>query len=86
VWELNRQLEAQQLLNRQTKARNALLDVEVRDLKEGTAAVEERARSDLGMIKRDEEYYQILEDTSAQKKEQLTTITPTSPVSVKSKK
>ncbi len=60
VWELNRQLEAQQQVNRQNHARNALLDVEVRDLKQGTEAIEERARSELGMIKRDEIFYQIV--------------------------
>ncbi|MFZ5522718.1 MAG: cell division protein FtsB [Pseudomonadota bacterium] len=66
VWDLNRQLEAQQQVNLQTQARNAVLDAEVRDLKQGTAAIEERARSELGMIKRDEVFYQILENPSAQ--------------------
>jgi cell division protein FtsB len=66
VWDLNRQVEAQQRINQQTKARNALLDAEVRDLKEGTAAFEERARSELGMIKRDEVFYQTLETSSDQ--------------------
>ena len=61
VWDLNRQIEAQQQVNQQTQARNALLDVEVRDLKQGTEAIEERARSELGMIKRDEVFFQILE-------------------------
>ena len=65
VWDLNRQVEAQQRINQQTKMRNALLDAEVRDLKQGTAAIEERARSELGMIKRDEVFYQILEKPSA---------------------
>ena len=65
VWDLNRQLEAQQQVNRQTQARNALLDAEVRDLKQGTAAIEERARSELGMIKRDEVFYQLVEIPSS---------------------
>jgi len=64
VWDLNRQVEAQQRINQQTKSRNALLDAEVRDLKQGTAAIEERARSELGMIKRDEVFYQILDNPS----------------------
>jgi cell division protein FtsB len=64
VWDLNRQVEAQQRINLQTKSRNALLDAEVRDLKQGTAAIEERARSELGMIKRDEVFYQILDNPS----------------------
>ena len=66
VWETNQQLEAQQQANHLTQARNAALDAEVRDLKQGTAAIEERARSELGMIKRDEVFYQILEEPSPQ--------------------
>ena len=61
VWDLNRQVEAQKQINQQTQTRNAVLDAEVRDLKQGTEAIEERARSDLGMIKRDEVYFQIME-------------------------
>ena len=60
VWDMNRQLEAQQQSNQQIKARNASMDAEVRDLKQGTAAIEERARSELGMVKRDEVFYQIV--------------------------
>ena len=66
VWDLNQQVEAQQQVNRQTQARNAALDAEVRDLKQGTEAIEERARSELGMIKRDEVFFQVLEKPSAQ--------------------
>ena len=61
VWDLNRQVESQQQANQQTQARNALLDAEVRDLKQGTEAIEERARSELGMVKRDEVFFQIIE-------------------------
>jgi cell division protein FtsB len=57
----NRQLEKQQAENQQTKTRNALLDAEVRDLKQGIEAIEERARSELGMIKQAEIFFQILE-------------------------
>ena len=60
VWDMNRQVEAQQQANQQIQARNALLDAEVRDLKQGTEAIEERARSELGMIKRDEVFFQII--------------------------
>lgn len=66
VWDLNRKVEAQQQANQQMQARNALLDAEVRDLKQGTEAIEERARSELGMIKRDEVFFQILEKSPAQ--------------------
>jgi cell division protein FtsB len=66
VWDLHRQVEAQQQANQQAQARNAVLDAEVRDLKQGTAAIEERARSELGMIKRDEVFFQVLEDSPVQ--------------------
>ena len=65
VWDLHRQVEAQKLINAETAARNATLDAEVRDLKQGTEAIEERARNDLGMVRKDEIYYQILDDASA---------------------
>ena len=47
--------------NARLEARNRRLAAEVHDLKEGLEAVEERARSDLGMIGRDETFYQIIE-------------------------
>ena len=62
MWELNRQVNAQQEKNTGLKARNAMLDAEVRDLKSGKAAIEERARSELGMIKQDEVFFQVIED------------------------
>ena len=66
VWDLHRQVEAQQQANQLAQERNAVLDAEVRDLKQGTAAIEERARSELGMIKRDEVFFQVLEDPPVQ--------------------
>jgi len=60
VWEVDRQLEEQKKINQQTKLRNAVLDAEVRDLKQGTEAIEERARSDLGMIKPGEVFFQVV--------------------------
>lgn len=62
VWELDRQVEAQKKVNLQTKSRNAALDAEVRDLKQGTDAIEERARTDLGMIKQGEVFFQMVEE------------------------
>jgi len=60
VWDIGQQVEAQKQVNQQTQARNAVLDAEVRDLKQGTEAIEERARSELGMVKRDEVFFQII--------------------------
>lgn len=77
VWDLNRQLEKQQSDNQQTKIRNALLDGEVRDLKQGTEAIEERARSELGMIKQGEIFFQILEKPSAQMTEERAKVSST---------
>ncbi len=59
VRELNTQVEAQKDVNIGLKARNAALDAEVRDLKQGTEAIEERARSELGMIRQDEVFFQL---------------------------
>ena len=60
VWEMDRQVEAQRKINLQTKTRNTVLDAEVRDLKQGTEAIEERARSELGMIKQGEVLFQFV--------------------------
>ena len=62
VWDLDRQVEAQKQVNQQAQIRNTVLDAEVRDLKQGTEAVEERARSELGMVKRDEVFFQIVDN------------------------
>lgn len=61
VWDLNRQIGEQQKLNADLKVRNDAVNAEVRDLKQGFAAIEERARSELGMIKQDEVFYQVFE-------------------------
>ena len=60
VWELERTLAQQHEHNAKLKARNDALDAEVRDLKEGNDAIEERARLELGMVKRDETFYQVV--------------------------
>ncbi|NCN89555.1 MAG: cell division protein FtsB [Gallionella sp.] len=60
VWDVNQKLETQKTLNDQARQRNAALDAEVRDLKRGTDAIEERARSELGMIKRGEVFVRII--------------------------
>lgn len=62
VWEVDQKIAAQKQVNQGLKARNASLDAEVRDLKQGYGAIEERARSELGMIKQDEVFFQVLEN------------------------
>lgn len=59
VWEADRQLEAQREINLKLEQRNAGLDAEVRDLKSGYEAIEERARFELGLIKQDETFVQV---------------------------
>lgn len=64
VAELDKHVMAVQEKNDTLKARNAKLESEVQDLKIGTEAVEERARFELGMIKKDEIFVQILDEGS----------------------
>jgi len=67
VWELERSVAQQQEGNARLKARNDALDAEVRDLKEGYAAIEERARLELGMVRKDEVFYQVVEPGAARR-------------------
>lgn len=60
VAELERELVLQQERNGRLAARNAALDAEVRDLKQGFEALEERARFELGMIRQDEVFFQVV--------------------------
>ena len=65
VWDLDRQVQAQKDQNLKVQKRNVALDAEVRDLKQGLDAVEERARYELGMVKQDEVFFQIVEPKQA---------------------
>lgn len=60
VWDLNQQVDAQKRANLKIQTRNAVMDAEVRDLKQGTEAIEERARSELGMVKPNEVFFQVV--------------------------
>jgi cell division protein FtsB len=62
LWQLNAVVERQKLENKQLLERNRALEAEVIDLKQGMEAIEERARSDLGMIKKDETFFQVVEE------------------------
>ena len=59
VWDVDRQLDAQQARNERLETRNAALAAEVKDLKQGLDAIEERARYELGMVKNDELFFQV---------------------------
>ncbi len=60
VYELERQLEAQKEKNAALEIRNNKLAGDVKDLREGTRAIEERARVEHGMIKEGEYFVQIV--------------------------
>ena len=59
VWRLEAEVTRRIEDNARLATRNATLEAEVRDLKQGLAAAEERARTELGMIHSDETFYQI---------------------------
>ena len=61
VWELDQQVAAQRQQNARLEARNAAIAAEVRDQKQGLEAVEERARYELGLLRPDEVFFQIIE-------------------------
>lgn len=65
AWHVHQQKAHAQVRNAKLIARNAALHAEVDDLKRAHHAVEERARTDLGMIKPDEQYYQVIKDPKA---------------------
>ena len=62
VHAVDQQIAAQREKNTRLKVRNEALDAEVRDLKQGLDAIEERARSELGMVRQDEIFFQVLEE------------------------
>lgn len=80
VKDFESQVAVAQKKNAELIARNAKLDSEVRDLKDGTGAVEERARYELNMIKQNEIFVQIVG-----KGQSGPNATPTPPVSPPSK-
>lgn len=58
--QLEKELVAQRAENQKLLERNRALQAEVEDLKKGLAAIEERAREELGMIRHDETFYQVV--------------------------
>ena len=61
AWELDRQVDAAKTKNTDLERRNGALAADVRDLKTGTDAIEERARYELGMTRPDEVFYQYVD-------------------------
>jgi cell division protein FtsB len=65
VWRLQHRVGEQKAENARLKTRNETLQAEVDDLKHGDEAVEERARSELGLLKPGETFYQVVEPANA---------------------
>lgn len=61
VSRLRDEIAKQQGINDRLEARNKLLESEVLELQQGVDSLEERARSELGMIKKGETYYQLID-------------------------
>ena len=59
VWDVDRQVDARRDKNAALEQRNGALAAEVRDLKQGFDAIEERARYELGLVKGDEVFFQV---------------------------
>ena len=59
VWDVGQQLSAQGQRNARLEVRNDALAAEVKDLKQGSDAIEERARYELGLVKGDEVFFQL---------------------------
>lgn len=76
LWRLRDNIRAQQLENRALQERNLGLAAEVADLKQGLEAVEERARSELGMIRRGETFYQVADPVREQAERNFETAAP----------
>lgn len=60
VGDLEDQVKMERQVNLDFQSRNTILEAEVNDLKQGFDAIEERARSELGMVKQDEIFFQVL--------------------------
>ena len=67
VWQLQKGIAEQKKENEKISHRNESLLAEVNDLKKGDTAIEERARNELGMIKKGETYIQVVDDTKKNK-------------------
>lgn len=65
VWQYSQQISAHEKRNEYYRQRNDTLREEVRDLKQGQSAIEERARSELGLLKEDEVFYQVIQNKQA---------------------
>jgi cell division protein FtsB len=68
AWRVEQDLSKEVSKNESLERRNAGLAAEVRDLKQGTEAIEERARFELGMVRKDEVFFQVVDDKRVEEK------------------
>lgn len=69
MWQLQQGIDEQKKENKKIANRNESLLAEVNDLKKGDTAIEERARNELGMIKKGETYIQVVDDKKIKSKD-----------------
>lgn len=67
AWKLQTKIETQRAENQKLDERNRLLKAEVEDLKNGLEVVEEKARTELGLIKKGETFFQVIETPSEER-------------------
>lgn len=60
IWHMKDQIKTLSASNQKKEDENRKLEAEIQQFKEGTEAIEDRARSDFGMIKKDETFYQVI--------------------------
>ncbi len=60
VWHIQKNISKQEKINAQLDKRNQVLIAEIKDLQNGNAAIEARARNDLGMVKKGEVFYEVV--------------------------
>ena len=61
IWQLKKEINLQRAENSRLTERNRVLQAEVQDLKQGLEAIEERSRSELGMVKKGETFFHVIE-------------------------
>ncbi len=86
VIELNNQLSATVQKNEELKARNARLASDIKSLQEGDEAIEDRARSELAMVKRNEIFVQLLDSRTPENSETVEKTTERTEKSDRSRK
>jgi cell division protein FtsB len=79
VRKLDGQVQLARKKNDELRARNAKLESEVHDLQQGTGAIEERARYELGMIRQNEIFIQVLDANGAPAASATTGVAATAP-------